>query len=335
MLTTTSRAVTGATTRYQAPRRSGRSTAVFSLAQCPSPSGLFGGPAHDTDIRLDDRFDGRELVAAGAREVSQSHGVGLNNAHSVGPGKRGARKSRVRDPRTYVSADTAADRADHEGRVRADARAEPPPDGATPGRPEERENLGHGPASSLALTNSSRASLEGRRLVVPRRLTGGNAQRPPAGPAQRLGQVDDLTHVVARVCERAMQRFGNRERLRPNRHGALEIRVGEVGERREQDPPPLLPLGLEPGARDITGEELGVAVAPRLLAVGGEKVGEAGLQAAGNGADGGRDGIVAARGVCEPGGVGHLRHGALAEGPVWAGCALSNTGRVLGGERGG
>src|SRR5947207_15686530 len=71
MLTTTSRAVTGATTRYQAPRRSGRSTAVFNLAHCASPSGLFAGPARDTKSRLDERFYGRELVAAGARELLQ------------------------------------------------------------------------------------------------------------------------------------------------------------------------------------------------------------------------------------------------------------------------
>src|SRR5437764_7211324 len=109
MLTTTSRAVTGATTRYQAPRRSGRSTAVFNLAHCASPSGLFGGPARDTKSRLDERFHGRELVAAGLLQhgpgvvlrgadgdgeilVSQSHGLGLNNAHSIRPGKRGSRQ---------------------------------------------------------------------------------------------------------------------------------------------------------------------------------------------------------------------------------------------------
>src|ERR1051325_2824077 len=68
MLTTTSRAVTGATTRYQAPSRSGRSTAVFSRAQCASPSGLFGRPARDTKSRLDE--------------------VALNKAQSAPPGKR-------------------------------------------------------------------------------------------------------------------------------------------------------------------------------------------------------------------------------------------------------
>src|SRR5436853_2472444 len=83
MLTTTSRAVTGATTRYQAPRRSGRSTAVFNLAHCASPSGLFGGPARDAKSRLDERFHGHELVAAGARELLHVGNEVLNCCHTV------------------------------------------------------------------------------------------------------------------------------------------------------------------------------------------------------------------------------------------------------------
>src|SRR5881398_2963449 len=78
MLTTTSRAVTGATTRYQAPRRNGRSTGVFKRAQWVSPSGLFGRAARDTKSRLDQRFHGRNPVAAGARELLQIGNEVLN-----------------------------------------------------------------------------------------------------------------------------------------------------------------------------------------------------------------------------------------------------------------
>src|SRR5207237_1333170 len=84
MLTTTSRAVTGATTRYQAPRRNGRSTGAFKRAQWLSPSGLFGRAARDTKSRLDERFHGREPVAAGAREMLQESGV-------AGPRQAGAK----------------------------------------------------------------------------------------------------------------------------------------------------------------------------------------------------------------------------------------------------
>src|SRR5437660_2354024 len=448
MLTTTSRAVTGATTRYHAPRRSGRSTAVFNRAQWVSPSGLLGRSARDTESRLDERFHGREFVAAGARELlevgnkvldrrrvhrqqslvqdhqrqidgagpagagvspafellqhrpgvllrgadgdgevlmGRGHGVGLNNAQSAPPGKRGyrparpicaapmrrlavarkisrkndsnprknatiaatnrsatgtdasnrrkapiksmamtahtsnavivhrvmdqltslarrasvvscrsiaagsagfaaacvsralarsitrarrfvitasiapmpesrktgatdswitwaiavmpescsiavyltaSRKHRVRDAPPHVHAHPGSQRADHEGRHRSDARAEPPADRATDARAEQGENLGH-------LTDRARRALDRGGRVVPRRLTGWNAQGLPVGTPQRLGHVDDLTNVVARVRERTMQRLGHRERPRPDRHRALEIRVGEVGEDRQ------------------------------------------------------------------------------------------------------
>ena len=62
-----------------------------------------------------------------------------------------------------------------------------------------------------------------------RGLPGWNAQGLPVGTPQRLGDVDDLAHVVARVRDRTMQRFGDRVRLTPDGHGPLEIRVGEVG----------------------------------------------------------------------------------------------------------
>src|SRR5437868_13727007 len=62
-----------------------------------------------------------------------------------------------------------------------------------------------------ALADRARRALQGRRLVVPRRLTRWNAQGLPVGTSQRLGHIDDLTHVVARVCERTVERLDDGE----------------------------------------------------------------------------------------------------------------------------
>src|SRR5205807_6194940 len=152
-----------------------------------------------------------------------------------------SRKHRVRDAPPHVHAHPGSQRADHEGRHRSDARAEPPADRAPDARAEEGQDLGHagtcgrsgagrkspgsgamarGSASAPrtipppcerrpapALANRARRALQGRRLVVPRRLTRWNAQGLPVGTSQRLGHIDDLTHVVARVCERTVERL--------------------------------------------------------------------------------------------------------------------------------
>src|SRR2546427_465051 len=99
--------------------------------------------------------------------------------------------------------------------------------------------------------DSERAPCPGTRRrrrskgVEPRGLTGRNAQVAPVGASQRFRHIDDLAHVVARVRERAMQRLDDGVRLAPDGHRPPEIRVGDVGEGREQHPPAILPLGLE------------------------------------------------------------------------------------------
>src|SRR2546422_8655467 len=58
--------------------------------------------------------------------------------------------------------------------------------------------------------------------VVPRGLTGWDAQVAPVGASQRFCHVDDLAHVVARVRERAMQRLSDRVRLEIGRASCRE-----------------------------------------------------------------------------------------------------------------
>ena len=64
----------------------------------------------------------------------------------------------------------------------------------------------------------------------------------------------------------------DRDRLGSNVDGLREIGVGEIGQRGEQHGPAALPLFEQLGATDGPLDEFLVAVAPRLLAVGGEKV---------------------------------------------------------------
>src|SRR5204862_5763604 len=165
-------------------------------------------------------------------------------------------------------------------------------------------------------TTRRRLSAVDRGLVL-RRLTGRNAQVSPVGATQGLGHIDDLTYVVARVRDGALQRRGDGVRLAPDGHGPLEIGVGEVAEGREQDPPAIVPLGLELRARHGAGKEFGVAVAPRLLAVGRQEVREARLQVAGDVPHDGGDGVARARGGHELG-VGELVERAFGEGLVAA-----------------
>src|SRR2546430_13937027 len=79
------------------------------------------------------------------------------------------------------------------------------------------------------------------------------------------------------------------------------------------------------GTGHVAGEELGVAVAPRLLTVGREEVREAGLQVAGDVPDDGGDGIAGAR-IRRERGIGQLVDRAFGEGLVAAGVILHRWG---------
>src|ERR1043166_6761081 len=80
--------------------------------------------------------------------------------------------------------------------------------------------------------------LAGRPFVVLIRLSRGNAEVRPPLTAPAFRQIHDLPHVVARVGERALQRFGNRERHAANRDRMPEVFVPEALEGAEQGGPP-------------------------------------------------------------------------------------------------
>lgn len=98
-----------------------------------------------------------------------------------------------------------------------------------------------------------------------------------------------------------MQRFGDAERLLSDRHFLLQVSVVEVSQRREQHAPTVVPFRQQLVATDSAREELGVAVAPRFLAVGRQKVREARAKIARDVPDDRGDRVARA------GGVGELR----------------------------
>src|SRR5438552_16230890 len=80
------------------------------------------------------------------------------------------------------------------------------------------------------------------RLVVFVRLARWNAQVFPVFPAQRFRQIHDLADMITEVRERTMERLVDAQWLTANRHGNLELFVGEIRQRAEQRVPSLVPL---------------------------------------------------------------------------------------------
>src|SRR5262249_15558289 len=82
--------------------------------------------------------------------------------------------------------------------------------------------------------------------------------------------------------------------------------------------PALMPLGQELPARDLARRELLLALTPRLLAVGGQEVGEARLEIAGHVPADGREGVAAGGTRLRQRNLGHLLERGLGEGFVAA-----------------
>ena len=77
-----------------------------------------------------------------------------------------------------------------------------------------------------------------------------------------------------------MQRLRHPEGLPSDGHLTVQVGVGEPAERVQQDSPAAFPVGEQLVLGDGTAGELLLPMAPWLLAVGGEKVGEAGAEVA-------------------------------------------------------
>src|ERR687887_492610 len=120
------------------------------------------------------------------------------------------------------------------------------------------------PAITTANWRTSATTARGPRAALAGRLS----KKPSRRLAMMMaGRVDDLAHVVARVGERAMERFIHPESLAPNRHGAGEVQIVEDLERREEWAPAMFPMCEQLRLRDGPGLELVLAVAPGLLTV--------------------------------------------------------------------
>lgn len=112
--------------------------------------------------------------------------------------------------------------------------------------------------------------------------------------------------------QRAQESLVDPERNAPDGDRRGEIVVGQFRQRAEENLPPAFPLFGDLGQRHIARREFRITVAPRLLAVRGEQVGELGLQVAGQVPDDDRDRVaVITAGVQLLG--PHLSQGALAE----------------------
>ncbi len=109
--------------------------------------------------------------------------------------------------------------------------------------------------------------LEDRRAVVRGGGAGRDAQVRPRLAAHRLGQVEELSHVIDRVTDRAHERLLDAERLAADRDGGVEIVVGQRADGREQISPTGLPPFQQLRPRHRAHQELVVAIAPRLFAV--------------------------------------------------------------------
>src|SRR6185369_12696099 len=119
-------------------------------------------------------------------------------------------------------------------------------------------------------------------LVVGVGLAGRDGQPFPALAAQGPGEEDDLPDVVARVRHRTLQRVQHGQVLAADDDGAGQIVVRERGQGPEEHVPALFPLRTHLVRRDRAPRELRFAIAPWLLAVRREEVGEAGPQVAGD-----------------------------------------------------
>src|SRR5687767_14005947 len=78
--------------------------------------------------------------------------------------------------------------------------------------------------------------------VVRRGLPGRDAQVFPLAPPEHLAEKRDLTDVVARMREGALERFAHGCRYPTDRDASLAIFVRDGRERREQGHPTLLPF---------------------------------------------------------------------------------------------
>src|SRR5262249_28025378 len=97
-----------------------------------------------------------------------------------------------------------------------------------------------------------------------------------------LCKKNNLPAVVGIVNDRAVDRLHDRVGLSPDGNGTREIRFGETLKSGQQAVPTLLPARHQLCARRRNIFEFAIAVAIRLLAVGGQKVGPSRPKITGN-----------------------------------------------------
>jgi hypothetical protein len=144
-------------------------------------------------------------------------------------------------------------------------------------------------------------------------LAGGDGEPGGVG-IEKTDEVENLPGVPGGVGEAAHQGLLDAVALTADGDGFIEVGFLKAGECLIYGVPTGLPARHERGARVVRGEdEFAVAIASRLFAVRGEKVGPAGEQIAAEMLDDQCDRIDLLAGAAEEGIVVELAHGALGE----------------------